>query len=393
MCKEASPNPPIKKERLKFRIEDRWYDVTNWAHLHPGGEDILNAFNGEDATDAFYSIHSNDAIERLQKMSSTATTKEDGERSKIGKNFRALTLQLEADGWFEHNLKYDVLLIGIAFVLYITAFVIAPVFPVLAIILLGLSMQQAGWLGHTYVHNRHPVCWWGGRIFNGVINSFSPEWWANKHCAHHALPNHTDYDSDIQLAPVFYLDAPEKKDDTFFRKFQHLYALPLFCILFLSWRQQSLFWAWDRKNYLELFLMSVGYTLLFTAFTWWVAIGGIIAGGFFVALVVTASHQSEDYYRPGERGAYDFATAQFTTTRDAYNHTWVAKWFWGGMDTQLEHHLFPMMPQYNYHAVVPIVKKFAEDNGIEYRTEPAWDLLVRNMRTMKRWADAEPITM
>jgi cytochrome b involved in lipid metabolism len=77
---------------LRVAISDEWYDLTNWASHHPGGtlcrvncsvgrsrdfdyvpitclgEEILQRFNGYDATEAFYSLHSQDAIKRLKAM-------------------------------------------------------------------------------------------------------------------------------------------------------------------------------------------------------------------------------------------------------------------------------------------------------------------------------------
>ena len=195
---------------------------------------------------------------------------------------------------------------------------------------------------------------------------------------------------NLTFLVVFYLTAPDPKDDSYFRRFQHIYALPVYSLLYYSWRHQSLVYAWSvENNAIEMILITIHYSVMFTLVPYWVLLGAIAFGGFCVAVVVTANHQSEEFYSvPESKGSYDFVTAQFTTTRDAYNHTWLARWFWGGMDTQLEHHLFPFMPQYYYHSLVPILKQFAEENNLEYRTEPAWDLLVRNMKTMKRVATA-----
>jgi fatty acid desaturase len=188
---------------------------------------------------------------------------------------------------------------------------------------------------------------------------------------------------------VFYLTEPDPKDDSYFRRFQHLYALPVYSFLYFSWRQQSLVYAWGvEQNVIEMTLITIHYSAMVTLVPYSVFLGAIAFGGFCVAVVVTATHQSEDFYTPENRGAYDFVTAQFTTTRDAYNSSWLARWFWGGMDTQLEHHLFPLMPQYYYHSLVPVIQEFAKANNIEYRTEPSLQLLARNLRTMKRVADA-----
>ena len=49
----------------------------------------------------------------------------------------------------------------------------------------------------------------------------------------------------------------------------------------------------------------------------------------------------------------EFVHAQFRSTRDAVCSNPFSEWLWGGMQYQLEHHLFPTMPRYRYPALVP----------------------------------------
>jgi len=53
----------------------------------------------------------------------------------------------------------------------------------------------------------------------------------------------------------------------------------------------------------------------------------------------------------------EYVEGQFRSTRDAETVFGpLETWIWGGMDTQLEHHLFPTMPRYKYHMLRPILK-------------------------------------
>jgi len=56
------------------------------------------------------------------------------------------------------------------------------------------------------------------------------------------------------------------------------------------------------------------------------------------------------------------------------------------MQYQLEHHLFPTMPKYNYARVRPIVQQWAKDNQINYRCESVWSIWRRNYQTLKLYA-------
>lgn len=53
---------------------------------------------------------------------------------------------------------------------------------------MGAGMQQAGWLGHDYVHGRGPWCK-AMRSFAGWINGHSTHWWTQKHSMHHVFTN------------------------------------------------------------------------------------------------------------------------------------------------------------------------------------------------------------
>jgi len=102
-----------------------------------------------------------------------------------------------------------------------------------------------------------------------------------------------------------------------------------------------------------------------------------------VAEIVTATHQSEEIL---STASYTFVDDQFRTTRDVYSDSVLFNYLWGGMQHQLEHHLFPTMPKYRYASLVPLVRKFAAENGLEYRASSAAEIFMLNYQTMKKYA-------
>ena len=56
-CDVRNPDPK-KCEPVRLKIDDVWYDARGWAKAHPGGERWIHFFDGRDATDAFYALHS-----------------------------------------------------------------------------------------------------------------------------------------------------------------------------------------------------------------------------------------------------------------------------------------------------------------------------------------------
>merc|ERR1712205_298715 len=84
---------------------------------------------------------------------------------------------------------------------------------------------------------------------------------------------------------------------------------------------------------------------------------GALTNGFLVGSLVTATHQSEEImYEDGS-----FVDIQFRSTREADVKNPLERWLWGGMDTQLIHHLFPTMPRYKLHKLRPIMQEWAQN--------------------------------
>jgi hypothetical protein len=133
--------------------------------------------------------------------------------------------------------------------------------------------------------------------------------------------------------------------------------------------------------------------LLFLGYCWYlslplsVTIGSVLIGGFLVAIVVTCNHQTEEILPTNAQ--YSFSSDQFTTTRGVRCDNFITEYFFGGMQYQLEHHLFPTMPRHNYPKVRALAKKFAEENGEEYKISSVWEIIAMNYAILKK--NAGPI--
>lgn len=398
-----------------IKIDDDWYDLTSWKKSHPGGVLILEQMHGNDATDAFYSLHSAEAIDRLKRLPhSTALPSVLADRpppppTKVALNFRAFRAQLDKEGFFRRNPFWEAFYVISVYAMAAAGTYLANTgHPVWAVVLLAFAMQQAGWVGHDHVHGRGQWSSWVQFLISGPINGFSRTWWSEKHNTHHVFTNYIGVDADIENDPVFHLFFPAEEADTFWRKMQHWYFVPVASLLYISWRTQSMQMVLRRGLWQELAMMSLSYIWLTTMVGFWVALASVYFGGMLVAVIVTVTHQSEemiDPLAPPKDAAsapvdpsapvvapaplgYSFCEGQFTTTRDAKTSDPFTEWMWGGMQYQLEHHLFPTLPKYYYAQLAPRVKKFAEENGLEYRVDNQWEILCRNFNTLKYYAQA-----
>ncbi|EGD83066.1 hypothetical protein PTSG_03704 [Salpingoeca rosetta] len=367
---------------MKIGIDNEWYDLTKWARYHPGGERILERFDGHNATEHFYSLHSKKAVEQLKRMRPVDAKESVPEESKIDQAFRELRQQLKRDGWWERQYFWEFSLIGAIFAMVIAGTMLSYTHPIVAILLLSVAMQQAGWLGHDFVHGRDvPLHTALTRVVTGWINGFHRSWWSEKHNTHHVLTNHAQHDPDIDMQPVLFLWAPIKAVDHHLRKYQHYYFPLLYCLIYVSWRWQSLLWSLNRRDWNTfLFSQLPGYVWL-AMMPWYVSLGSVLFGGFLVALVVTLSHETEEIVTGR---ITSFAENQFVCTKNIECPDWITEYLFGGMQYQLEHHLFPTLPRYKYRLLVPIVKQWARNNGLEYKAAPLTDMLVEHYQFLKK---------
>lgn len=388
------------RKPVHIKIDDQWYDATGYALAHPGGARFIRFFHGRDATDVFYALHSygpngaTTAADRLAKLRKVEAPKEERKMSEQGaatvSSFREFRQRLEADGWFKREPLHEVRLLCQTLGLYALGTVLAATQPLLATISIAIGMQQAGWLAHDFVHGRGRWCE-AMRYFGCLTNGFSSDWWTQKHSMHHSFTNEEHKDEDVMQEPFFYLQPPSKtgRPDSPVRKWQHIYGYPLFAITFWLWRFDSLRSIKRRGDWKEAVACALQYAWLFAVLPLPVALGSITLGGFLCGALVSATHQSEEIMDNDPTGpTAEYVDAQFRSTRDAECNDPISKFFWGGMDVQLEHHLFPSMPRYKYHRLRPLLQSWAKAAGAGYRISPWTTIIADNWKTLRNVAKA-----
>lgn len=140
----------------------------------------------------------------------------------------------------------------------------------------------------------------------------------------------------------------------------------------------------------ELFGLLAHYFIMLTILPLQVWVPAVFVSGLMSALIVTPTHQSEELFEDYQP---DWVTAQYQSTRNAVTTNPFSEWIWGGMQYQLEHHLFPSMPRSKYPKLKPILQKFAEDNNIPggYRESGEFEIQKMNWDLYKRVAEADAV--
>jgi hypothetical protein len=113
-----------------------------------------------------------------------------------------------------------------------------------------------------------------------------------------------------------------------------------------------------------------------------VPIVSIFISGFITAIVVTCNHQTEEIITTD--APYCYVTDNFTSTRGVRCDNFVTEYLFGGMQYQLEHHLFPTMPRYNYPKLRPVLKKFSEANGLPFKVSGVLEIMEMNYNVIKK---------
>jgi len=110
------------------------------------------------------------------------------------------------------------------------------------------------------------------------------------------------------------------------------------------------------------FLPSLGAALAFFFISEFV-------GGACIANIVFMNHYACKQMTWNDGQTATFLELQFLTTRNVEPSLWM-NWFSGGLNLQVEHHLFPSMPRYNLLKIRPQIRDFAASVGLPYQSKP-----------------------
>lgn len=221
--------------------------------------------------------------------------------------------------------------------------------------------------------------------------------WKQKHnILHHTYTNISGLDEDIESNGLLRL-SPNQEWKSWHR-FQYLYAFPVYSLLTISWILFSDFKKFFRRRIGEyqlkhitksetvLFFLSkliyLGYMILIPAMihplsTVLIFFLGIhLMLGFTLSIVFQLAHTLEEntFPKPNPNSGNienEWAIHQIETTADFAPRNWLAAWYLGGLNFQVEHHLFANICHVHYPAVRNIVKEISAEYGVNYVSFPS----------------------
>jgi linoleoyl-CoA desaturase len=273
--------------------------------------------------------------------------------------------------------------------------------------LLGINLAGIGFnVMHDGAHGSFSRKTWVNELMGYSLNFMGGNvyLWKHKHNVnHHSFTNIEGMDDDIDIKPWIRVHSEQEK--YWYHRFQHVYWIVLYGITYLLWvyvqdfkkyftgkigettfkkmsaKEHVIFWASK--------LLYVGAFIVLPIFTvGWLnmLIGYLIVSfvcGFVIAVVFQLAHIVEDAaFETPNTPVYkidnEWAVHQVQTTANFATKSKIVSWFTGGLNFQVEHHLFPRISHIHYPKINQFVKETCEQFGINYMEYPTVLAAVRS---------------
>jgi fatty acid desaturase len=244
-------------------------------------------------------------------------------------------------------------------------------------VMFGQTALAAHDLAHRQVFRTRRPSEIAGRLVGNLGIGMSYGWWMDKHTRHHANPNHEELDPDVAPDVLVWSQGQARASRGLARMLGRWQAFLFFPLLTLEglnlhvssvralwrpslkrrWLEAALLFAHFAGYLAALFLvLSPGKALVFLAVhqgLWGVYMGSIFA----------PNHKGMPTLTEGDR--LDFLRRQVLTSRNVRGGR-VIDVALGGLNYQIEHHLFPNMPTPNLRRAQPIVRDYCAQLGVSY---------------------------
>lgn len=248
--------------------------------------------------------------------------------------------------------------------------------------LFGVLFTQAAFVSHDAAHqqvfNHGRKNEWLARFSGNLVVGLSYGWWTRKHGKHHANPNVIGKDGDISAGTLVFVpeDAQERTGiAAWFARRQGWFFFPLlmFFGLALHYNAAHTLFTAKKLKYRKteaafLIIRLIGFPALIIAL-----LGPGLGIAFLAVQIAVFGLYMGSSFAPNHKGmpllpkdsSVDFLQRQVMTSRNISGGR-PMDWAMGGLNYQIEHHLFPRMASPNLHKVRPLVIEFCAERGIPY---------------------------
>jgi linoleoyl-CoA desaturase len=291
-------------------------------------------------------------------------------------------------------------------------------------IILGLFSAFIGLnICHDAIHGSLSKHKWINSFLGYAFNFMGANaymWSIMHNIVHHTYTNIEGHDEDIQSIPLLRMSPHQKLLKV--HRHQHWYAFLFYGLASISWVFIKDYVKFFKKNignydnkkhppieYFNLFFFKALYytlfiilPLIFIKALWWQILLGFLIAHFFegitLAVIFMLAHVVEETHfpLPNEQGNINntWAVHQLYTTADFGRSNDLLNFVCGGLNFQVEHHLYPRICHVHYKNISEIVKTTAEEYNLPYNDNPTFTGAVKShIRLLKKLGREEAIEM
>lgn len=279
---------------------------------------------------------------------------------------------------------------------------------VLVCIVMGVNVAAIGFnVMHDGAHGSYSSRKWVNSFMGFSLNVLGGNvyLWSQKHnINHHSYTNVEGMDDDIDIKPFIRVHASQKK--SWYHHFQHYYSLFLYGLTYLFWvflndfnkyftgkiAEHTKMRKMDLPEHFNFWISKVLYVFIFLILPFYfVGVVATVVGylvmcfsaGIVISIVFQLAHvvQETEFITPTSdhmKIETEWAKHQINTTANFATKNKVISWLVGGLNFQVEHHLFPRISHIHYPAINKIVKETCEEFNIMYKEFPTLVQAIRS---------------
>ena len=249
--------------------------------------------------------------------------------------------------------------------------------PVLMGLFLTLIFTRAVFVSHDILHlqyfNSKKISMWLSYPFASIILCNSPSWWIWKHnINHHNWCNVPEKDEDI-LALDGAFTPDNKGNSRFIKMYKYLLFWGAIFFMYPAFILKSYSYVLQRKKYGELALMMLHWPVIWGTIFYMLPLSSALTVflvlyfslSAWLSLGFMTNHLGCEVFDLEESEKLSWMELQMRTSRSLKGGLFV-HWFYGGLNTQIEHHLFPNAPRFNLLKVQQLTRDFAKKHNIKY---------------------------
>lgn len=323
-------------------------------------------------------------------------------RKNVNDYFRTRGISTKANSDMIIQTAVMLLLYIIPFVLLMTVNMNAWIAIIMTVIM-GIGMAGIGMcVMHDAVHGSYSSKEWVNKLLGGtmyLLGSNVFNWKIQHNFLHHAYTNIEGYDQDIASRGPIRLSqyAPLKK----IHRYQYIHAFFFYGLMTISklikdftqllqYNKEGITKQYNvdpATEYLKMVTVKIlylftfiGLPVLFTPFSWWQVLLGFFimhwTSGCILSTVFQMAHVVEgtEQMLPGADGIVEeeWAVHELRSTSDFARHNHFLNYYVGGLNFQIEHHLFPNICHIHYREIAPLVEQTAKEFGFTYNLKPSF---------------------